>query len=89
MAEFAYNNSEHAAIKMSPFYALHGDHPSFNIRNEAPGVELTDAVATAHVNKIQNIRAFLRRRAEETREAMRKYYDRRHQDMKFEEGDLV
>jgi hypothetical protein len=52
MAEFAYNNNEHAATKMSPFYALHEDHPSFNIRNETPGVELTDAVATAHANKI-------------------------------------
>ena len=52
-------------------------------------MELTDAVATAHANKIQDIRAFLRGRAEETREAIRKYYDRRHQDMEFEESDLV
>jgi hypothetical protein len=63
---------------MSSFYALHGDHLSFTIRNKAPGVELINAVATAHANKIQDIRAFLKGRAEETREAMRKYYDRRH-----------
>jgi hypothetical protein len=89
MAEFAYNNSEHAATKMTPFYALHGDHPNFTIRNESPGVELSDAVATAHANKIQDVRAFLRGRAQEAREAMRKYYDQHHQDMEFEEGDLV
>jgi len=89
MAEFAYNNSEHAATRMTPFYALHGDHPSFTLRDENPGEELTDAVATAHANKIQEIRAFLRGRATETREAMRKYYDRHHQDMEFQEGDHV
>jgi hypothetical protein len=78
MAEFAYNNSEHAAIKISPFYALYGDHPSFTIRNKTPGIELIDTVATAYANKIQDIRVFLKGRAEETREAMRKYYNRRH-----------
>jgi hypothetical protein len=52
MAEFAYNNSEHAAIKISPFYALYGDYLSFIIRNKAPGVKLIDAVAIAYANKI-------------------------------------
>jgi hypothetical protein len=52
MAEFVYNNNEHAAIKINLFYALYGDHLSFIIRNKTPGVELIDTVVTAHANKI-------------------------------------
>jgi hypothetical protein len=52
MTEFAYNNSKHAIIKISLFYALYENHLSFIIRNKAPGVEFIDAVATAYVNKI-------------------------------------
>ena len=31
MAEFAYNNSIHASIKASPFFANYGFHPRFSI----------------------------------------------------------
>jgi hypothetical protein len=44
MAEFVYNNNEHAAIKINLFYALYGDHLSFIIRNKTPGVELIEEI---------------------------------------------
>ena len=88
-AEFAYNNTLHSATGMTPFYASDGRHRNIDVAPEAPGAVLDQAAATAHADRIAEITATLVEQHIHARDLMRKYYDERHLDVEFQEGDLV
>jgi hypothetical protein len=49
LAEFAYNNAEHSAMKLTPFFANKGFHPNIEINIEAvPATEANQAVLDLH-----------------------------------------
>jgi len=87
LAEFAYNNSATNAHGMSPFFANYGYHPQTEWMRERqaqnPGAELySHWMKTIHKRAVEALNY--------TREAMKKYYDRKAlQQPDYKEGDLV
>jgi len=87
LAEHAYNNSTTKAHGMSPFYANYGFHPQTEWMKER---EAQTPGAGLYVHWMQVTHQHARKALEQTREEMRKYYDRkarRQPDIKV--GDLV
>jgi hypothetical protein len=88
LAEFAYNNSEHSATGVSPFYATYGYHPEFNvtIRQDESKNETAETLA----EKIQTIQSNLKDKLQQAQERYKKYYDRKIMDVPdFRVGDKV
>jgi hypothetical protein len=87
LAEFAYNNSATNAHGMSPFFANYGYHPQTEWMKERqaqnPGAELySHWMKAIHKRAVEALNY--------TREAMRRYYDRKAlQQPDYNEGDLV
>lgn len=67
MAEFAYNNSYHTSIGMTPFYANHGFHPNLNmslVPGSVPDVyQRVQQIRSAHDSAAANIKKALERHA--------------------------
>jgi transposase InsO family protein len=87
MAEFAYNNAEHASTKMSPFFANSGHHPRFGASNIAQSIV---PVAEARVQSIVDNLAMLKAELARAQAAYKKFADRhRSAHPEFKVGDKV
>ena len=87
MAEFSYNNSFHASLKASPFYALMGINPSFD---PCPEARPEDApVALARVQELHDLRKELEANLDAARTSQAKYYNQHRKDKTYKPGDLV
>jgi len=87
LAEHAYNNSATNAHKMTPFFVNYGFHPQTEWMKEK---EAHNPGATMYVHWIQDIHRQPKQNLENTREAMKKYYDRKATEQpSIEVGDLV
>jgi Chromo (CHRromatin Organisation MOdifier) domain len=85
-AEFSYNNSENASTKMTPFFAVYGQHP----RSIWPSVQDKCIAGNEFVDRLEKGREELRSTLSEARERMRKHYDKkRKQQPDFQVGDKV
>ena len=86
-AEFSYNNSYQASLKMSPFEALYGRkcrtplHWSETGESQIFGPEILKEVE----QQVQIIRENLRT----AQSRQKSYADTRHRELKFEVGDYV
>jgi hypothetical protein len=89
LAEFAYNNSVHSAIKMSPFYANSGFHPQvYDIRPAAGNRPCPTADERAE--HLQNIRKYLEQSLQQARQSMSKWADKNREAAPiFKAGDLA
>jgi hypothetical protein len=88
MAEFAYNNSKHSAIGMSPFMASEGTHHRISFRRDLTAGE----TATEYTDRMNNIFESVKRALEQAREDMAKYANRKRQPVPptgYEVGDMV
>ena len=87
LAEHAYNNSITNAHIMTPFFANYGFHPQTEWMKER---EAQNPGATMYAHWMQEVHEQARKALENTREAMKKYYDRKATDQpNIEVGDLV
>ena len=68
-AEFAYNNSVNASTKMTPFYAVYGQHPR-SIWPTASDVEEKCVASNEFVDRMEKVREELRLSLLEARERM-------------------
>ena len=73
-AEYTYNNSATNAHGMSPFYANYGFHPQTEWMKER---EAQNPGATMYAHWMKTIHEQARQALIKTREAMKKYYDRK------------
>jgi transposase InsO family protein len=90
VAEYAYNNSWHSVIKMSPFTALYrdGDTPRWEDQiQEDPEKDVP--AARARAEEATKLRDQLYKRLEEARSNQAKYYDEKHTPRTFNVGDKV
>ena len=87
LAEYAYNNSKANAHKLTPFFANYGFHSQTEWMKER---DVQNPGATTYTHGMQTVQNKSRKTLEQTREAMKKYYDQRatpQQDIDI--GDLV
>jgi len=88
LAEFSYNNAQHASIGCSPFYANYGYNPRFTIelnqfsKHPVPAAEeMAKRLKTIHEDLTELIKVAQNQQA--------KYYDAKHKRVEFKSGDKV
>src|SRR5271169_251779 len=88
LAEFSYNNAQHASIGCSPFYANYGYNPRFTVelrqfsKHPVPAAEeMAKRLKTIHEDLTELIKAAQNQQA--------KYYDAKHKRVEFKVGDKV
>jgi hypothetical protein len=86
-AEFSYNNSHQASIKMSPFEALYGRKCQTPLMWSNVGEKALEG--PAFVKKAEKKVALIRRRLLEAQSWQKSYADNRQRELRFEEGDFV
>ena len=75
MAEFSYNNSQHSATILSPFYANYGFHPRMSLLPPSPDSP-TPAV-DSYVLRLREAHVTLQRELLKSRKAMELSANRR------------
>src|SRR6267154_1533826 len=87
LAEHAYNNSKTKAHKLTPFFANYGYHPQTEWTKPR---EAQNPGATMYSHWMKTVHQEAKKTLEDTREAMKRYYDRKAiAQPKIEIGDLV
>lgn len=74
MAEFCYNNTIHASTNQTPFFALHGYHPRFNV--QVPRVSASTPLAHERLKSLKNIQEDLQFHIKSAQEAQERNYNR-------------
>lgn len=87
-AAFAYNNSRHSTIGVSPMEALYGYHPRIveytPQHSKTPVQGVVERIAT-----LQRVRAEAREAWQQAVESQAKYYNKRHQAQEYRVGQTV
>jgi hypothetical protein len=86
-AEFSYNNSHQASIKISPFEALYGRKCQTPLMWSNVGEKKLEG--SAFVKEAEEKVALIRKRLLEPQSRQKSYADNRRRELKFEEGDFV
>ena len=87
LAEYSYNNSKASAHKLTPFFANYGFHPQTEWMKEGA---VQNPGATMYTHWMQTVQNNARKTLEQTREAMKKYYEQRATPQPdIDIGDLV
>ena len=89
IAEFAYRQAVHATIGCSPFKAMYGYDPELELRLEDETAEGEVPAAKERVKEIDSIRQTLVKRWQSVLDSQAKYYNKKHQQQEFQQGDLV
>ena len=90
VAEFAYNNSYHTAIKCSPFFALYGHHPRMGLRIPTQELDLIVPSVEEKETRMKTILSEAQKHLEAARTAMKHSADlHRLQTPAFEVGEKV
>jgi len=87
LAEYAYNNSKASAHILTPFFANYGFHPQTDWMKER---EAQNPGATMYTHWMKTVQENARTTLEQTREAIKKYYDQKATPQPdIETGDFV
>lgn len=86
-AEFAYNNSVHSTIGVSPFEALYGYHP--RMVDYIPSSTLKVQGVHERLSVLGKIRERMYIYWQKAVDAQKKYYDARHQWIEFQVEEVV
>jgi hypothetical protein len=89
LAEFTYNNSVHSTTGVSPFFAAYGMNPEIRINVEDDIPEGKAVAAHERAKQIQEEREALEERWRSAAEAQKRFYDKKHKNMKFKRGEKV
>jgi hypothetical protein len=86
-AEFSYNNSHQASIKMSPFEALYGRKFQTPLMWSNAGEKTLEG--PAFIKEAKEKVTLIRKRLLEAQSQQKSYADNRRRELRFEEGDFV
>ena len=87
LIEFAYNNSHHASIGMTPYEALYGRR----CRSPIGGYEVGEATLIGPelvLDAMEKVK-LINERMKAAQDRQRSYQDNRRRDLDFEVGDMV
>jgi transposase InsO family protein len=86
LAEFAYNNSCHPALKLSPFFACYGFHPRLTCE---PTEKAQVPNAGERISELVDARKRLEANWVQATEYQQTYYNKHHRPQAFNIGDKV
>lgn len=88
MAEFVYNDREHSATKVTPFFADNGRHP---YKGTSPRVQSTNNTAQKFANSMRKVREEVSAALEKAAADMTKHYDKHRRSIgtDYKVGDKV
>ena len=89
LAEFAYMNSEHSTLGISPFYCMYGYNPDINFEPEDRPIGEEIPAAKDRVKSLHEMRLTLADRWRRITESSQKAYNKKHDPKSYNVGDLV
>ena len=89
VAQFAYNNCKQASINVSPFYAMYGYNPTFELRIEDDTPRERVPAAQERVKELFDVRKKLEQRWQNVSKSQTKWYNKKHEPRLFKTDELV
>lgn len=75
LAEFCYNNTEHSSTHQTPFFALHGYHPRFNV--QVPRTTSSNPIAQERLKMLKQVQEDIQFHIKAAQETQEHYYNQR------------
>lgn len=86
---YAYNTSINPSLKTTPFEMMHGREPIFELDRKYGNDKMKEAYNIHKFNIINETREFVKEHLKESQAKNKVYFDNRHRDFQFKEGDFV
>ncbi|SPC63716.1 uncharacterized protein UHOD_11307 [Ustilago sp. UG-2017b] len=90
LAEFSYNNAEHASTQLTPFFANYGYHPCFSFDNTDPAPLPPFPAACSYADQLKQLHEYVRGELDKANsQSAEQFNKRRLPSPQFQPGDRV
>ncbi|SPC61518.1 uncharacterized protein UHOD_11135 [Ustilago sp. UG-2017b] len=90
LAEFSYNNAEHASTQLTPFFANYGYHPRFSFYNTDPAPLPPFPAARSYADQLKQLHEYVRGELDKANsQSAEQFNKRRLPSPQFQPGDRV
>ncbi|SOV03415.1 uncharacterized protein UDID_18660 [Ustilago sp. UG-2017a] len=90
LAEFSYNNAEHASTQLTPFFANYGYHPRFSFDNTDPASLPLFPAARSYADQLKQLHEYVRGELDKANRRSAEQFDKhRLPSPQFQPGDRV
>ncbi|SPC67775.1 related to Gag-pol polyprotein [Ustilago sp. UG-2017b] len=90
LAEFSYNNAEHASTQLTPFFANYGYHPRFSFDNTDPASPALFPAARSYTDQLEQLHEYVRGELDKANSQSAGQFDKHHlPSPQFQPGDRV
>jgi hypothetical protein len=92
LAQFSYNNSVSASTKFTPFQIVYGYNPitPMNVFDKQPAEDEPEVIEVEkYIGRCRDIIKCSAENIKKSQEQQTKFYNQKHRDEKFKQGDLV
>ncbi|SPC67056.1 uncharacterized protein UHOD_11464 [Ustilago sp. UG-2017b] len=90
LAEFSYNNAEHASTQLTPFFANYGYHPRFSFDNTDPAPLPPFPAARWYADQLKQLHEYVRGELDKANsQSAEQFNKRRLPSPQFQPGDRV
>ncbi|SOV04760.1 uncharacterized protein UDID_17177 [Ustilago sp. UG-2017a] len=90
LAEFSYNNAEHASTQLTPFFANYGYHPRFSFDNTDPASPALFPTTCSYADQLKQLHEYVRGELVKANSQSAEQFDKRRLPApQFRPGDRV